>query len=142
MAKDEVEITVRQIMEDDIDGVLAFGGDLISGEDLLAFELGAPLDVSFVAEAKGRVIGFILARIHYIGIPLAKVCVIGGIVVDHEYRRRRIGNRLVEELFASCREKGVYTVRSLIEGSDSELQDFTEQLGFYRSTIVNYDNIL
>ena len=137
-----MEVTVRPMTEGDIDSVLVLGGDLISQEDLLAFELGAPFDVSFVAEAEGRVIGFILARIHYVGIPLTKVCVIGGIVVEYEYRRHGIGNKLVEKLFVSCCEKGVDTVRSLIEEGDDQIRRFVEQLSFQRSTIANFDKIL
>ena len=128
--------------EDDIDSVLVLGGDFISREELLAFELGAPFDVSFVAGAEGRVIGFILARIHYVGIPLTKVCVIGGIVVEHEYRRRGIGNKLIEKLFVGCREKGVDIVRSLIEEGDDQIRRFVDELGFQRSTIANFDKIL
>jgi ribosomal protein S18 acetylase RimI-like enzyme len=142
MTNGEVEVTVRPMSEDDSDNVLTLGGDLISREDLLAFELGAPFDVSFVAEAAGQIIGFTLARIHYVGIPLTKVCVIGGIVVEHEYRRHGIGNKLVEKIFVSCREKGVDTVRTLVEEGNVQVRRFVEQLGFRNSIISNLDKNL
>ena len=51
--------------------------------------------MSFVAEAEGRPIGFILVRFEYLGIPFTEVWVIHSIVVANEYRRQGIGNRLV-----------------------------------------------
>ena len=136
-----MEVTVRQMTEDDIDSVLVLGGDLISREEFLAFELGAPFDVSFVAEAEGQVIGFTLSRLHYVGIPLTKVHN-WWLVVEHEYRRHGIGNKLVEKVFVGCREKGVDTIRSLIEEGDEQIRRFVEQLGLQRSTIANFDTIL
>lgn len=44
MAEGEVEVAVRQMTEDDINIVFVLGGDLISREELLAFELGAPFN--------------------------------------------------------------------------------------------------
>ncbi|MFC1914925.1 GNAT family N-acetyltransferase [Chloroflexota bacterium] len=125
--------------EADIDSVMALGGDLISREDLLAFGLGAPFDVSYVAEAEGHIVGFTFSRIQYVGIPLVKICVIGGIVVEYEYRRHGIGNKLVEEIFKHCHNIGVDTVRSLVEDGDIYLKQFCGRLGFRHSTITNYD---
>jgi GNAT superfamily N-acetyltransferase len=68
--------------------------------------------------------------------------VIQGIVVEHEYRQHGIGYRLVEEVFKSCREKGVGMVRALVEENDARLRYLAEQLGSRPSTISNYDRIL
>ncbi len=135
-------IAIRKMSKDDFDAVLALGGNLIDLEDLVASEPGGPLDLSFVAEVDGQVIGFNLARVQYVGIPLTKVCVIGGIVVEHEYRRHGIGYKLIDEMFEYCRKNGVPTVRALVDTNDEQLRRFIESLGFQRSTISNYDRTL
>jgi len=142
MPEKEPEVTVRRMTEDDFDAVLALGGGVISRADLYLWEPGGPLDMSFIAEVDGYIIGFDLAHIQYFGIPITKVCVISGIVVEHEYRRHGIGNKLVEKVFKSCQEKDVSTVRALVVDGDVRLLHFAEQLGFQRSTVTNYDKIV
>jgi ribosomal protein S18 acetylase RimI-like enzyme len=139
MPEREVEVKVRQMTVADTDSILRLGGSMISREDLIALEPGGSIDMSFVAEVNGQIIGFNIAQVQYYGIPITKVCVISGIVVDHEYRRHGIGNRLVQAVFRRCHEKGVDTVRALVEDGDTRLTRFAEQLGFYHSTINNYD---
>ena len=139
MTESKVTVTVRSMTEKDIDAVIDLGGNMISRGELTALGLEGPLDCSFVGEVDSRIIGFNLARMQYVGIPLTRVCLIYGIVVQHEYRRHGIGNRLVEEMFRCCHERGVNTVRALVEESDARLQRFITQLGFSRSTVDNYD---
>lgn len=139
MVDKKVKVTVRQMIESDFDAVLSLGGDIISRQDLIAWGAGGPLDLSFVAENAGQIIGFNLACVLYYGIPLTKVGVIHGIVVEHEYRRHGIGQALVKEVLKSCREKGVDTLRALVDDDDTPLQQFAEELGFRRSTVANYD---
>lgn len=139
MTASKVNVTVRRMTEVDIDGVMELGGKMISRRELTALGLEGPLDCSFVAEDNGRIIGFNLARMQHVGIPLTRVCLIHGIVVQHEYRRHGIGNRLVEEMFRCCLESGVETIRAHVEQSDDRLRRFIMQLGFLPSTVDNYD---
>jgi len=139
MTVPKVHVTVRRMTEEDIDAVMELGGNIISRSELTDLGLEGPLDCSFVAVVDGRIIGFNLARMQYVGIPLTRVCLIHGIVVQHEFRRHGIGNRLVEEMFRCCHENGVDTIRAHVEQSDVRLQRFIMQLGFYRSTVDNYD---
>lgn len=139
MTTPKVNVTVRRMTEEDIDAVMNLGGNMVSRRELTALGLEGPLDCSFVAEVDARIIGFNLARIQYVGIPLTRVCLIHGIVVQHEHRRHGIGNRLVEEMFRCCHESGVETIRAHVEQSDVRLQRFITQLGFFRSTVDNYD---
>jgi len=140
MSEKELRIGIRPAKKADIDPVLNLTGTLISREDL-AYLTGDPSSLSLVAEAEGHIIGFCLAHTLYVGIPLTKVGVIQGIVVQHEYRRHGIGEELVEAIIQRCSERGVSTVRSLVEEGDARLRRFIEQLGFRRSTVANYDKI-
>ena len=138
-------INIRRMTRSDIDAIVALLSKTTSGKtrvtykELAAYDLGGPLDLSFVAEAKGQIIGFTIARLEYVYIPLVEVCLIHTIGVDPEYQRRRIGARLVSELTTHCHLQDINTIRALVRQDDDELRSFIEHLGFHPSNMVNWD---
>lgn len=144
-AKERDAINIRRMTRSDIDAVLVLisktsgGKTRVTYKELAAYDPGGPLDLSFVAEAKGQIIGFTVARLEYVYIPLIEVCLIHSIVVDPEYQRRRIGARLVSELTTHCRLEDINTIRALVRQEDDELRSFIEHLGFHPSRMTNWD---
>jgi GNAT superfamily N-acetyltransferase len=100
---------------------------------------GGPLDVSFVAGMGDKVVGFIVARVAYLMIPLTEVCLIQGILVEPGYQEKGIGSKLLEKLLDFCNEEGIHTVRGLVEERNAELKRVLERLGFRLSNVINYD---
>ena len=125
--------------EDDFDAVLDLGKGLISSEELQSWGRGGALEFSFIADVDSHMVGFNLAYVEFFGIPISKLCVISGIVVEEEYHRLGIGYRLVEGVFKACKEQNVDLVRALVVDGDARLLNFTERMGFKRSTVINYD---
>ena len=142
MAEDDVSIRVRPMEMTDYESVRHLAGSLITREEMTALNTGDASSLSFVAEAEGQVIGFNLAHILYVGIPLSKICVIQGIVVDHKYRRLGIGEALIAAIEKQCRRHGINTVRALVEDGDDRLQQFALDTGFEHSVVDNYDKII
>jgi ribosomal protein S18 acetylase RimI-like enzyme len=140
--KDATNIRIRRMTRSDIDAVVALGQSGVTYRDLAAFDLGGSLDMSFVAEAGDRVIGFILARVQYLMIPFIEVCLVHSIAVADEYRKKGIGARLVSELQSHCMAEGIHTIRALVEQHDTRTRLFVEYLGFHRSNIANYDKTI
>jgi len=138
-------VNIRHMTRDDIHNVLAldrkFAGTRghLTYKDLVTLDPGGPLDVSFVAEVGGNIIGFVMARLAYVMIPFTEVCLLQGILVDPEYQNRGIGNKLFRELLGYCQAEGISTVRTLVEEHNDRLRSFVERLGFRRSAILNYD---
>jgi ribosomal protein S18 acetylase RimI-like enzyme len=138
-------INIRPMTRSDIHAVLAldrkaFGTHgLLTYKDMATIDPGGPLDVSFVAEVGGNIIGFVIARLAYVMVPFTEVCLIQGIFVDPDYQNRGIGSKLFRELLGYCQAEGINTVRTLVEEHNDELRRFVERLGFRRSAIVNYD---
>jgi ribosomal protein S18 acetylase RimI-like enzyme len=138
-------INVRRMTYSDLDEVLVLISKMTKGKprityrDLIANEPGGPLDLSLVAEAKGKMVGFILARVEFVYIPLVEVCLIYSVGVDPEYRARHIGAALVHELVKYCHLQDIPTVRALVAEDNEPLRKFIEYLGFGRSNIINYD---
>ena len=138
-------VKVRRMTPGDLDEVLGLisrmtkGKPRITYRDLVANEPGGPLDLSLVAEANRQMVGFVLARVEFVYIPLAEVCLIYSVGVDPQYRSRHIGAVLVNELVKYCRLQDIPTVRALVAEDDEPLRKFIEYLGFRRSNVINYD---
>jgi len=126
----------------DCDSVLHLAGSLITREEMSTLKSSDPYSLLLVAETTGQVIGFNLAHILYVGIPLTKICVIGGIVVDHRYRRLGIGEALIAAVEKQCLQHGINTVRTLVEEDDDRLEQFVIDTGFQRSVVRNFDKMI
>ena len=138
-------VNIRRLVRSDIDAVLVLDRRIgkahrgVNYRDMVASDPGGTLDLSFVAEAEGRVIGSILARLIYLGVPFSEVCLIHGMLVDPDYQHRGIGSRLIHALFDHCYAEDISPIRILLGERDTRLNQFFERFGFRRSTIVNYD---
>jgi GNAT superfamily N-acetyltransferase len=139
------KVIIRPMTRSDIHAVITldrkFAGTrgFLSYKDLATIDPGGPLDVSFIAEIEGNMVGHLIARLEYVMIPFIEVCLVQGILVDHDYQGRGIGSRLFRELMDYCQSEGINTIRTLVEEHNDELRRFVARLGFHRSTIVNYD---
>jgi ribosomal protein S18 acetylase RimI-like enzyme len=128
-----------KIREEKIPGVkrsrLSYRGAMTSDEVALT-NPGGPLDLSLVAEIDGKFVGFIWARQAFAGIPVAEVGIIHMLIVDPNYQKQGIAAKLVEALTKRCQERGVNTVRAVIDERHWELQNYFQKLGFQRSELV------
>ena len=139
------KVTIRRMVNADIEAILTLDRKIGSGEsvvnhkDLELIGIGGPFDLSQVAEIDGHVIGFLLARVEYVSIPLTKICSILGVAVDSEYRRHGVGAGLLHALLDECYESGVVTARALVDEHNENLRQFIIQSGFNKSDVANYD---
>ena len=122
-----------------LDKKLTEGRGILSYKDMAAVNPGGPLDLSFVAEVEGKVIGFIMTRLAYLMIPFIEVCIMQGIVVDPDYRGRGIGGKLLDGLLDYCEAEEINTIRAIVPQGNEKLRLFVEAHGFRRSKIINYD---
>ncbi len=144
-ANEKSIISIRRMEENDIDAVLTLDRkiseerSLLTEKDIVASQLGGSLDLNFIAQIDGKVVGFIMSRLAYLMIPFSEVCIIQGIVTDPDYQGSGIGGRLVSSLLDHCHAEGINTIRALVPEQDKKLQRFIEAQGFQRSNIYNYD---
>jgi len=137
-------VNIRRMGRSDIDAVLAIdrkvsgGQGLITYRDMVAADPGGALDLSFVSEVDGQVVGFILARLTYAGVPFIELAIIQAVVVDPDYQRRGMASRLVNALLGHCHAEGINTIRAVLDERNTELKHFFQRLGFRRSELINY----
>jgi ribosomal protein S18 acetylase RimI-like enzyme len=140
----EGAVNFRRMTRSDIDAVLDIdrkiggGRGLITYRDMVAADPGGALDLSFVSEVDGKVAGFILARLTYVGVPFIEIAIIQAIVADPDYQRRGIASRLVNVLLEHCHAEGISTIRAVADERNADLKRFFQRLGFRRSELVNY----
>ncbi|PJB48716.1 MAG: hypothetical protein CO103_07045, partial [Chloroflexi bacterium CG_4_9_14_3_um_filter_45_9] len=109
-------VNFRRMTRSDIDAILVLVNKTtqvkthVTYRELAANDPGGPLDLSLVAEAKGQIIGFIMARLEYVYIPFVEVCLVHAVVVDREYQRRHIGSALINELSSHCHLQNINTI--------------------------------
>jgi len=138
---DAVLATYNKIREEKIPGIkrsrLSYRG-ILTYEEVASTNPGGPLDLSFVAEVNGQVVGFIWSRLAYVGIPVDEVGIIHMLVVAPDYQKEGIASKLVDALSEHCHARGVKTVRAVIDERHWELQNYFQKLGFRRSELVIY----
>jgi ribosomal protein S18 acetylase RimI-like enzyme len=134
-------VTIRPLVDSDIDPILGFWwSSFIANKDMVASQIGERRrDLSFIAEFEGHLVGFILARIEYLGIPIKEVCVIHVVAVEPKYQGQGIGSLLINKLKSTCDSKGILTIRAFVSQNDSKLLNYFERLGFHRSDIINLE---
>jgi ribosomal protein S18 acetylase RimI-like enzyme len=142
----KAKVSIRRMARSDIHEVLALNRiiqglsrDVIKYEDLASANPGTPPDLSFVAEAEGRIVGFAINRSMYLMVPLSEVCIIHAIFVHPDYQDRGIGSKLIEALLEHCQTEGIDTVRALVPKDNEVVQDLFKRQGFKRSHIINFD---
>jgi GNAT superfamily N-acetyltransferase len=139
------DMIIRRMRRSDFDDILALDKKIGGGKgsmtrrDMFTLDPEGPNAMCFVAEAKGKAIGFILAGLSYVYIPFTEVVLIHGIAVAPEHQSKGVGSRLINELLSHCQEEGIPTVRALVSERDTDLKKFIENLGFIRSNLINYD---
>ncbi|NHJ02696.1 MAG: GNAT family N-acetyltransferase [Candidatus Heimdallarchaeota archaeon] len=95
------------------------------------------IELAYVAETNGRLIGFALGHPQYEHI--SDVGYLEWLAVSKEFRRKGIATQLVNHLLAAYKEKGVPKVVTDVKGTNEESSTlFQEKLGFKLKESVNF----
>jgi putative acetyltransferase len=140
MAVKKSEVAIRPLVSSDIGPILGFWwSSFIANKEMVASQLGGRRDLSFIANFEGHLVGFILARIEYLGIPIKEVCVIHALAVEPNYQAKGIGTLLMNELKNTCESRKILTMRAFVAENDNKLMNYFERMGFKRSNIINME---
>jgi ribosomal protein S18 acetylase RimI-like enzyme len=110
----------------------------LSEDQILSTRPGSELDLSFIYEINDTVVGFVWGRLAYVGMPVELVGFIHMIIVDPDLQRKGIAKELLDAVANSCREKGVNTLRTVVNERDWDLSNFFHEAGFDNSGQVIY----
>lgn len=143
-SKKELKINVRKMEEEDIESVLEIDRKIVGPDRAATYTMtptnyvGGELDVSVVAEAKGKIVGFLLGRVTESTYDVGESFLLELIGVDQEYKRRGVGRSLVEAFEETCRERGASSIRVLVSWHDWWLLSFLRSLDFSRGEMTEF----
>ncbi len=138
----KAEVRIRALEDTDIGDITALDEKLAGEyrpevwERRIGYYLRRDPETSTVAEADGRVVGFMLGEVRSgeFGLeePTGWIEVLG---VDPDYRGNAIGRRLAERVLASFAALGAKSVRTLVDEKMEGIGDFFAALGFEAATL-------
>jgi len=106
-------------------------------KEIVSEEVKRRVDTSYVAEIKGKVVGFMISYITYGSFGADRCAWIAMFGVDPKLMGQGIGKRLAEEIFKVYKEKGVTEVFTSVRWDATDILSFFKTLGFERSNFIN-----
>jgi ribosomal protein S18 acetylase RimI-like enzyme len=135
-------VSIRPLDELDISDIVRIDEKILGAyrpevwERRIGYYLRRDPETSVVAEADGKVVGFMLGEVRSgeFGLeePTGWVEVLG---VDPECRGRAVGRRMAEAILEHFRERGARSVRTLLDEKNEELCGFFGSVGFEPSSL-------
>jgi GNAT superfamily N-acetyltransferase len=131
-------VLVRTLTPEDHEAVVAIDARILGRrrEEFFRLKLrqafsDTGIAVSLAAELEGRAVGFLLARVYYgeFGIT-ERVAVLDVLGVHPDFRGRRVGAALVDQLRTNLLGLGIRTLQTEVSWDDPALMAFFRHEGF------------
>jgi ribosomal protein S18 acetylase RimI-like enzyme len=94
-------------------------------------------EASFVAEVKGKVVGYMISYILSGGFGIEDSAWITMFGVDPRFMGQGIGKELGKEIFSFYKGKGIKNIYTSVRWDSTDLLSFFKTLGFDRSNFIN-----
>ena len=120
-----------------IDEAIEKKPSLLDFKQILVDEVKMREDASYVAEIKGKVVGFMISYIAYGSFGADRCAWIARFGVEPKRMGQGIGKRLAEEIFKVYKEKGITEVFTSVRWDATDILSFFKTLGFERSNFIN-----
>jgi predicted N-acetyltransferase YhbS len=137
-----LEVTIRLLRPDDLDAVVAIDEKITGAARPQYYRLkldsagahDAQISTSLVAEADGKVVGFLMGTLFFgeFGIPESSA-VVDTLGVDPGCQDRGAGGALFDQFLANMKVAGVEKIYTLVDWKDFGLLKFFGNMGFVPS---------
>ena len=104
---------------------------------IVAEEVKRRENASYVAEIKGKVVGFMISYITYGNFGADRCAWIARFGVNPKWMGQGIGKRLAEEILKVYKDKGVTEIFTSVRWDATDILSFFKALGFERSNFIN-----
>jgi N-acetylglutamate synthase-like GNAT family acetyltransferase len=137
------KILIRRMKKTDaeaigkIDAAIEQRPALLDFKQIVTEQVKRKMDSSYVAEIKGKVVGFMISYITYGNFGADRCAWIARFGVDPKWMGQGIGKRLAEEIFKVYKAKEVKEVFTSVRWDATDILSFFKTLGFERSNFIN-----
>jgi ribosomal protein S18 acetylase RimI-like enzyme len=135
----ELQVNIREMNERDIEEILAIDRKITGQNRAFTYDsspLGGELLMSVVAEAKGRIVGFLLGRKMTSSYEATNIAVVQNIGVDPAYLHHHIGTMLMHGFVERCKKDGLDSIHAMVRSQDDQLIPFLRSMDFIDGKLV------
>lgn len=144
----DIKVKIRLMTEEDIDQVIQLDREITGPNRSITYSepvndyLGGDMTISYVAESKKKVVGFVLGCLTSIGpsvpnVGLPNVGLIQLVGVSPAWRKKGIARSLVEAFVKKCGEKKANGVHMLLMSQDKPMRSLFESCGFRSGDVLD-----
>lgn len=140
-------ITIRQGLRDDMDNLADLLEILFSIEEDFVFDeflqrqgldlmLANPQGCILVAEVDGRVAGMCTGQLIVSTAEGGPALLVEDVIVHEKFRNRGVGSRLMEQIAAWARTKGVHRLQLLADRNNHTALEFYRKIGWQTTQLI------
>jgi ribosomal protein S18 acetylase RimI-like enzyme len=134
-------VNIRNMTERDIEVILAIDHKITGKNRAFTYDfspLGGELTMSVVAEAEGKIVGFLLGQTATSSYDATDIALVQNIGVDPAYLHHRIGTMLMQAFVELCKKRGLDSVHAMVRSQDRQLIPFLRSLEFTDGKLVEF----
>lgn len=137
------EMIIRRLRKEDAEDISRIDAAIKKKRSKLDFkriveeEVEKAVDASYVAELRGKVVGYMISYITSGNFGADKCAWIAMFGVDPKIMGQGIGQRLAEEIFKFHKRKGIKEILTSVRWDSTDILSFFKTLGFERSNFIN-----
>jgi ribosomal protein S18 acetylase RimI-like enzyme len=137
------DMIIRRLRKEDAEDISRIDAAITKTRSKLDFnriveeEVEKAVDASYVAELRGKVVGYMISYITSGNFGADKCAWIAMFGVDPKIMGQGIGQRLAEEIFKFHKRKGIKEILTSVRWDSTDILSFFKTLGFERSNFIN-----
>ena len=137
------DMIIRRLRKEDAEDISRIDAAITKTRSKLDFnriveeEVEKAVDASYVAELRGKVVGYMISYVTSGNFGADKCAWIAMFGVDPKIMGQGIGQRLAEEIFKFHKSKGIKEILTSVRWDSTDILSFFKTLGFERSNFIN-----
>jgi ribosomal protein S18 acetylase RimI-like enzyme len=137
------KVLIRELKIEDADDITRIHGAItqspvkVNYKRVIEEQVGKADEASYVAEVRGKVVGYMISYIFYGGFGIEDSAWIAMFGIDPKFMGQGIGKGLAREIFKVYKEKGIKNIYTSVRWDSTDLLSFFKTLGFDRSNFIN-----
>ena len=137
------KVLIRKLKVEDSDEITRIHGAItqspvkINYKRVIEEQVGKSDEASYVAEVKGKVVGYMISYIFYGGFGIEGSAWIAMFGVDPKFMGQGIGKELAKKIFSYYKGKGIRNIYTSVRWDSTDILSFFKTLGFDRSNFIN-----